>query len=138
MFILFTGGKCTQSRMIGLHVTSTNKVASFLAHCNRWQVLNIPLALQQTDCGTLRLKSIAEKELDMSGLLFPQGPRLMTFFLYLTDGFDGGETAFTELGLAVTPKVGRAVLWATSMAHRGLPKLSRVGRSSHRPAALVA
>merc|ERR1740121_3430320 len=34
------------------------------------------------------------------------GPRLLTFFVYLSDGFEGGETAFPELGLKVAPQVG--------------------------------
>eukprot|EP00957_Ditylum_brightwellii_P208139 15356017-Ditylum_brightwellii.AAC.1 len=41
----------------------------------------------------------------------PPGPRIMTFFLYLSDVEEGGETAFTELGLAVKPKKGRALVW---------------------------
>lgn len=39
------------------------------------------------------------------------GPRILTFFLYLNDGFEGGETYFDELDLTVTPKRGRAVVW---------------------------
>ena len=41
----------------------------------------------------------------------PCGPRLYTFFLYLSDVEEGGTTAFTKLGFEVTPKKGRAVLW---------------------------
>lgn len=39
------------------------------------------------------------------------GPRILTFFLYLSDVDEGGETAFPELGIAVKPIKGRAVLW---------------------------
>ena len=39
------------------------------------------------------------------------GPRILTFFLYLSDVEEGGETAFPTLGLAVKPKKGSAVLW---------------------------
>ena len=37
----------------------------------------------------------------------------MTFYIYLNDleEGDGGGTNFPELGLTVTPKKGRAVLW---------------------------
>jgi hypothetical protein len=39
------------------------------------------------------------------------GPRILTFFLYLSDVEAGGGTEFPKLGHTITPKVGRAVLW---------------------------
>jgi len=39
------------------------------------------------------------------------GPRILTFFLYLSDVADGGTTDFTDLDLSVAPKRGRALLW---------------------------
>lgn len=39
------------------------------------------------------------------------GPRILTFFLYLSDVEAGGGTEFTKLGHKISPKVGRAVLW---------------------------
>lgn len=64
----------------------------------------------------------------------PQGVRLLTVFLYLNDVVQGGETEFTGLDhhKAVTPKLGRALVWPnvqdqdpTSMdrrtRHRALP-----------------
>ena len=39
------------------------------------------------------------------------GPRILTFFLYLSDVEEGGETNFPLLNIAVTPKKGRALLW---------------------------
>mmetsp|Transcript_34673 Transcript_34673/g.72155 ORF Transcript_34673/g.72155 Transcript_34673/m.72155 type:complete len:545 (-) Transcript_34673:417-2051(-) len=39
------------------------------------------------------------------------GPKVLTFLLYLSDVEKGGETKFDELGVAVTPQKGRAVLW---------------------------
>eukprot|EP01039_Chlorochromonas_danica_P003272 gene3272-3586_t len=45
------------------------------------------------------------------------GPRILTFFLYLSDVEEGGETAFPQLGLAVRPKRGRAVLWPSTLDH---------------------
>ena len=40
------------------------------------------------------------------------GPRILTFFLYLSDVEEGGETAFPRLNnLKVTPKRGKALLW---------------------------
>lgn len=40
------------------------------------------------------------------------GPRILTFFLYLSDVEEGGGTAFQNLGnLTIIPKKGRALLW---------------------------
>ena len=39
------------------------------------------------------------------------GVRILTFYLYLSDVEEGGETRFPRIGLAVKPKTGRAVLW---------------------------
>jgi len=39
------------------------------------------------------------------------GPRILTFFLYLSDVEEGGETNFPTLNIAVKPKKGRALLW---------------------------
>ena len=43
------------------------------------------------------------------------GPRILTFFLYLSDVDEGGETAFPALGIAVKPKKGRAILWPSTL-----------------------
>jgi prolyl 4-hydroxylase len=45
------------------------------------------------------------------------GPRILTFFLYLSDVEEGGETAFPTLGLKVKPKKGRALLWPSTLDH---------------------
>jgi prolyl 4-hydroxylase len=47
----------------------------------------------------------------MSQNRLPCGPRVLTFYFYLSDVEEGGETAFPSLDIAVTPKKGRAVLW---------------------------
>uniref|UniRef100_A0A7S2R288 Fe2OG dioxygenase domain-containing protein n=1 Tax=Eucampia antarctica TaxID=49252 RepID=A0A7S2R288_9STRA len=47
----------------------------------------------------------ARRDLTMSG------PRIMTFFLYLSDVEEGGETRFTSLNISVKPKKGRALIW---------------------------
>lgn len=39
------------------------------------------------------------------------GPRIATFFMYLTDVEAGGNTHFPKLGLDVSPRRGRALLW---------------------------
>jgi len=41
----------------------------------------------------------------------PSGPRVYTFFIYLSEVEGGGETRFPRLNLTVTPKTGRAILW---------------------------
>jgi len=41
------------------------------------------------------------------------GPRIFTFFLYLSEVAEGGETYFPQLGLTVTPKPGSAIVWAS-------------------------
>jgi prolyl 4-hydroxylase len=40
-----------------------------------------------------------------------RGNRTWTFMVYLNDGMEGGETRFTEIGHAVKPKAGMALLW---------------------------
>lgn len=44
------------------------------------------------------------------------GPRILTFFLYLSDVPEGGETAFPSLDIAVKPKKGRALLWPSTLS----------------------
>jgi prolyl 4-hydroxylase len=39
------------------------------------------------------------------------GPRILTFFLYLSDVESGGGTNFPQLDITVEPKRGRALLW---------------------------
>lgn len=47
------------------------------------------------------------------------GPRLLTFFIYLSDKFDGGETDFPKLSKRVSPKVGRIATWTNAMTYVG-------------------
>eukprot|EP00327_Prymnesium_parvum_P022712 CAMPEP_0113277366 /NCGR_PEP_ID=MMETSP0008_2-20120614/26007_1 /TAXON_ID=97485 /ORGANISM="Prymnesium parvum" /LENGTH=167 /DNA_ID=CAMNT_0000127267 /DNA_START=1 /DNA_END=504 /DNA_ORIENTATION=- /assembly_acc=CAM_ASM_000153 len=41
------------------------------------------------------------------------GPRVFTFFLYLSSVAKGGETVFPRLNLTVHPRAGRALVWAS-------------------------
>jgi 2OG-Fe(II) oxygenase superfamily len=41
----------------------------------------------------------------------PSGNRILTFFLYLSNVEEGGETQFNQLGIMVKPKLGRALVW---------------------------
>jgi hypothetical protein len=45
------------------------------------------------------------------------GTRILTFFLYLSDVEEGGETAFPSLGIKVRPKKGSALLWPSTLDH---------------------
>jgi prolyl 4-hydroxylase len=60
------------------------------------------------------------------------GPRILTFFMYLSDVEAGGGTDFPDLGITVMPKKGRALLWPSvynadpfksdgRMRHQALP-----------------
>jgi len=44
-------------------------------------------------------------------LFKPCGPRVLTVSLYLNDVEEGGETHFRDLGVSVSPKLGRALVW---------------------------
>lgn len=56
------------------------------------------------------------------------GPRILTFFLYLSDVDEGGETQFPALGISIKPRKGRAVLWP-SVLDRDF--MERDGRTMH-------
>ena len=43
------------------------------------------------------------------------GPRILTFFLYLSDVEEGGETAFPSLNITVAPRRGKALLWPSTL-----------------------
>ena len=45
----------------------------------------------------------------------PSGHRILTFFLYLSDVEEGGETRFSKLDIEVKPKKGRALVWPSVM-----------------------
>ena len=47
----------------------------------------------------------------------PCGPRILTFFLYLSDVEGGGGTNFPELGITIAPKRGRALIWPSVYNH---------------------
>lgn len=46
-----------------------------------------------------------------------QGPRMLTVYFYLNDVPAGGGTRFPDLGLTVTPKQGRVVIWPSVLDH---------------------
>jgi prolyl 4-hydroxylase len=56
---------------------------------------------------------------------YPFGPRVYTFFLYLSDVESGGETRFPKLNISVQPKKGRALLWPSVYDDRPLYMDSR-------------
>ena len=52
-----------------------------------------------------------------TALWTPQGPRVLTFFMYLNEPESGGETEFPHVGggLKVQPKLGHAILWPSTL-----------------------
>ena len=50
-----------------------------------------------------------------SGLFTPQGPRVYTFFMYLSTPEKGGGTRFADIGTVVPAVKGSAVLWPSVM-----------------------
>jgi len=62
------------------------------------------------------------------------GPRLYTFFMYLNDVEQGGETHFPLLNISVKPRRGRAVLWPSVLDQR--PR-ERDDRTDHEAVAVV-
>mmetsp|Transcript_23701 Transcript_23701/g.56124 ORF Transcript_23701/g.56124 Transcript_23701/m.56124 type:complete len:473 (-) Transcript_23701:1027-2445(-) len=63
------------------------------------------------------------------------GPRVLTFFLYLSDVEEGGATNFPKLGIAVKPKVGRALLWPSVLNSE--PR-NKDGRTDHEAQDVIA
>mmetsp|Transcript_5827 Transcript_5827/g.17239 ORF Transcript_5827/g.17239 Transcript_5827/m.17239 type:complete len:413 (+) Transcript_5827:1698-2936(+) len=45
------------------------------------------------------------------------GPRLYTFFMYLSDVEEGGETNFTKLNLSIAPAKGSAIVWPSVLSN---------------------
>jgi len=58
------------------------------------------------------------------------GPRVLTFFLYLSDVEAGGGTDFPTLGITVTPKKGRAVLWPSVYSSEPMNKDRRTNHQA--------
>ena len=56
------------------------------------------------------------------------GPRILTFFLYLSDVEAGGGTGFPSLDLTVSPKAGRALLWPSILDSN---PINQDGRTTH-------
>jgi prolyl 4-hydroxylase len=53
------------------------------------------------------------------------GPRILTFFLYLSNVTAGGGTDFPQLGITVMPKQGQALLWPSVLNSDPMAKDSR-------------
>ena len=54
------------------------------------------------------------------------GPRILTFFLYLSDVEAGGGTDFPQLDITVEPKKGRALLWPSVLDSSPMSKDNRM------------
>jgi len=55
-------------------------------------------------------------------LNLPIGPRLYTFFLYLNNVQEGGETFFNTLNVSIIPKLGRVALWPSVLDSNPMEK----------------
>jgi prolyl 4-hydroxylase len=56
------------------------------------------------------------------------GPRILTFFLYLSDVEAGGGTNFPDLDITIMPKKGRALLWPSVL---NADPMQKDGRMMH-------
>lgn len=65
----------------------------------------------------------------------PYGPRVLTVYLYLNDVEKGGGTRFTDLGVTIMPKRGRAVIWPSVLDEE---PLERDDRTHHEALAVEA
>lgn len=71
-------------------------------------------------------KFVPHHDFSFQELSLACGPRVMTFFLYLSDVDEGGATAFPDLGIAVTPKRGKALVWANTLSSNPRSKDTRM------------
>lgn len=56
------------------------------------------------------------------------GQRTYTFFIYLNDVEEGGETEFPELGISMKPHRGRALVW-NNLTEQGVPNPNTIHRA---------
>lgn len=61
-------------------------------------------------------KFVPHHDFSFQELSLACGPRVITFFLYLSDVDEGGNTKFPDLGVSVTPKRGKALVWANTLS----------------------
>ena len=59
-----------------------------------------------------------------------QGPRILTFFLYLSDVEEGGGTNFPVLNITVQPKRGKALLWPSTFNDAPMKKDARTDHAA--------
>ena len=64
----------------------------------------------------------------------PEGPRILTVFLYLNDVEKGGETGFDHENLIMQPQRGRVVLWPSVLDEW---PLDRDDRTDHQAMPIV-
>lgn len=58
------------------------------------------------------------------------GPRILTFFLYLSDVEKGGETNFPDLNIKVKPKKGKVIIWPNTLNSKPLHKDKRMNHEA--------
>ena len=70
-----------------------------------------------------------------TALWTPQGPRVLTFFMYLNEVEAGGHTHFPRLNVSVKPRRGAALLWPSVL---DADPNERDDRTEHESVAVVA
>jgi prolyl 4-hydroxylase len=105
-----------------------NAVSQVRSHCTNVKAHALTLSLSFPDDSTMTIFRYVIRWHDSRYSLrdhsltsyFPEfqhqrdrqcGPRILTFFLYLSDVEAGGGTKFNQLGHVVLPKAGKALLW---------------------------
>jgi prolyl 4-hydroxylase len=75
---------------------------------------------------------ITHHDFSYQELTLPCGPRVLTFFLYLSDVEEGGATHFPDLNLTISPQRGKAVLWPNTLSVDPRAKDTRMSHEAQR------
>ena len=123
-----TGTGALDENMVHTHVTTESRTSSNTwceRECTKMDSIQTVLASMEevTGIGRMHFEYLqmlkyevgehywAHHDFIDSGIDQPAGTRLLTFFIYLNDVEEGGETEFPQLGIKVKPTKGRAILW---------------------------
>ena len=101
-------------------VSKSSDVSDFGMTCWLRPELTLPVSLLSTLSNPLTTddlgqKYVAHHDYGLEDKSKVCGPRILTFFLYLSDVDEGGETSFPLLNISVTPRKGKALLWPSTL-----------------------